>query len=504
MKNALRIIALLLVVSMSVVLLASCNNDASESSATSTTEAKGVFDNLEQKDYQNAEVNILVYGEWADTYKSTEVTPKEGEPQLLNDAITARNEMVENFLNVKIGEVATAAIGEMNTKISADVMSGLGEYDIVMPYFPDAATLALDNNFYELNNLPNFDINHECWDQNCVESLSINNTNYFVTGDMSLLSLACTHAIVFNKDMISTYGLESPYDLVNDGAWTIDKLEEMAQKVTADIDGISGTMSYKDRYGFLINSNFVTSMFLGAGMSLTSKDSEDIPYISITGNATTSAYTKFKRIFDLVNNENATGKIDHGTYLSSATASGGSVWDAATQSVANKLALFRAMSIIDIIDLGAEECNFGIIPVPKFDSKQEKYYSNVSTILATCVAIPTSVKDEEMSAHVAQAMCQASTATIKDAYVENILKSRKIQDNESEEMLDIIFGSRVYDLSIVFNWGGSGVGDANSIGNFMNNIAMNGTDTYTSKLQSIEPVIENALSDTLEKFNALD
>ncbi len=506
MKIATRVLALLMMLCLVVMCFAACKPDSGDESKTSkpTTDENVLFSDLPEKDFGGETVTILVLGEHAGTYKSTEITEKEGEPEVLNEAIKRRNELVEDTFGVVIEEAQTTATETMSILIERDVMGGTGDYDIVMPYIPDAARLSLESYFWELNELEHINLKNPCWDINGVESLSINNENYFATGDISLLSLACTHAIVFNKDMISTYNLESPYELVENGDWTIDKLREMASKVTADIDGQTG-MSYKDRYGFLINKNFVTSMFIGSGMTLTGKNDSDIPYVSVIDEKQT-AYSKFKKIFELVNDTKATGKIDYtsGGYYTSAITAKDSVWIAATESVANGLALFRAMSIIDIIDLGKEDCSFGIVPVPKFDKKQDRYYSNVSTILSSCLAIPTSAPNVEMSAIVAQAMCEASTDTTKEAYVEVILKGRKIQDFESEAMLDKIFSDRVYDLGIVYCWGGTGVDDPNSIGSFMNDIAMNGTETFSSTLETIGTKVQSDLASTLEDFYAIE
>lgn len=501
MKKATRIFAFLLVICFTVFGAAACeSNNPEESSKTDVSATKELFSTLPEKDYGGATVTFLVEGDLRGDYKSIEIMAQEGTPEVLNDNIKKRNEMVESRFNVVIEEARSSEEQPMITLIRNAVMSNSDDYDIVMPYIPDAATLALEDSFYLLNEMEYIDLENPCWDINATESLSINNKNYFITGDISLLSLACTHAIVFNKDIISSNAMENPYDLVNNGEWTVDKLHEMARKVTADIDGTSG-MSHNDRYGFLINSNFVTSMYVGSGRKITGKNIDDIPYISII-EETESAVPIFNKLFELVNDETATGQIDNtsSSYYSSGVADGSSIWDIATQSVANDLALFRAMSIIDIIDLGEYDCNFGILPIPKYDTTQEKYYSLVSTIAASCVAIPVSAPDSEMSAIISQAMCEASTDTTKEAYVEVILKLRKIQDNESEAMLDKIFADRVYDLGIVFNWGGDNAYSTNSIGNFMNTVAFSGTQTFVSTLETITPVVESALQETLDAF----
>ncbi len=507
MKKATRILAMLLMLCLAITMVSACNGDSGEDGskdAASNTSSAELFADLPDKDFGGETVTFLVPGDDYTTYKSMEIMAQEGAPEVLNDEIKKRNELVEDKFKVTIEEVRSGTAEPIINLVREDVLSSNGDYDIVMPYVPDAATLSLESAFFELNDLEYFNINADCWDQNAVEALSINNKNFFVTGDISLLTLACTHAIVFNKDMLKkNFGMEAieMYDIVENGEWTIDKLREMAVTVTADTDGKAG-MSHKDTYGFLINSNFVTSMFIGSGQRLTGKDDNDTPYISII-DETESAASVFTKIFELVNDKNATGQIDNLTssYYTSAVQEKDTVWIAATESVANDLALFRAMAIIDIIDLGEYDCNFGIIPVPKFDKNQDKYFSNVSTILSTCVAIPVSASNAEMSAVVAQAMCEASTDTTKDAYYNVILKLRKIQDNESEAMLDKIFADRVYDLGIVFHWGGTGVDDSNAVSAFMNSVAFSGSQTFASTLESISGLIESDLDETLDAFN---
>lgn len=512
MKKFLRMTALLLMLCLAAVSAVACvevsdvqggTSDSSNASSDNAGNANSdvstervLFENLPEKDYGGKTVTFLVPGDSFSTYKSCEIMDQESSPELLNEEVKKRNELVESRFNVVIEEVRTDSTQTMNQMITNAVTSNLPDYDIVMPYIPDAATLALNNSFYLLNDLEYIDLSNPCWDQNAVKSLSINNKNFFATGDISLLTLACTHAIVFNKDMISEFSLEDPYTLVNDGKWTIDKLKEMAKKVTADVDGQTG-MSYKDKYGFLINNNFVTSMYVGSGHSLTGKDAEDVPYLQIIDEQQT-AFPIFEKIFELVNDAQATGKIDDtaGTYYTTAVAGGGSCWTAATESVANKLALFRAMAIIDIVELGNYDCNFGILPVPKFDEAQDKHHSFVSTLYATSVAIPVSASDAEMSSIIVQAMCDASTDTTKNAYFEVILKLRKIQDNESEAMLDKIFDGRVYDLGVIYAWGGTD----NSIGTFMNKVAFSGNQTFTSSLETITPTVEADLLKTLNAF----
>jgi len=497
MKKASRLVVFAILLALISATMTSCKTtpgNESSSGTTSNTDKGKLFGNLPDANYDGEEITFLVEGDYMDIYRSEEIMANEVSASVISTAVANRNALVEDKFNVKIKEVRTTTAAEMTALIRNSQLSNSDDYDIVMPYIPQAATLSLEGCFYLLNDNTNLHLDEDYWDQGAIDGLSISNKNYFITGDLSILSLACTHAIVFNKDVVKDNNLENPYDLVTDGKWTIDKLKEMARKVTSDSDGITG-MSAADTYGYLINSNFVTSMFIGAGERLTNKDSNDLPSITVSS---TKGLDVFEKIFALVNDKQATGQIET---LKEITPSSKSVWRLATESVANKKVLFRAMAIVDMPELGEYECNFGILPVPKYDDTQDNYYSIVSTVYASSAAIPVTNPNFDQAAIILDAMTQASTDSVKYNYYQVMLKDRKIQDNESEKMLDLIFDNRVYDLGNVFGWGGASIYDSNSISNFMNTIAFSGSDTFVSTYESIKNTIQADLDKTIENFN---
>lgn len=480
----------------------SAAESAPAESEVSEEEKFVLFSNLPEVTFDGKTVKFLVEGDYMDTYKSVEVMPQPNSYETLNSAIQDRNDLVEERFDVKIEEFRTSSSTEMANTLTENATAGLSEYDIVMPYVPVAATAAQQGYFYDLRSLENIHWDMPYYDQGCVQGLSIGGKNYFLTGDMTLLASDVTHVLLFNKDVVVDYNLESPYDLVKSGKWTIDKLAEMAKKVTADIDGKS-EWTHEDRYGFLVNHNFISSMFIGSGLRFTDKDNNDEPIITVYSENATKVFNK---IFDLVNDPTACGQIDNNArgFGSTAVADGKTVWVAATEAIASKRCLFRAVSLNSILALGEYDCNFGVLPTPKFEEAQENYYCRVSTIYASCIAIPVNVEDVEKSSVIADAMMQASTDTVTEAYIEVIMKERKIQDDESEAMMDLIFDSRTYDFGTVFNWGGSGESDSNSITGFMNNIAWSGTNTFVSSWETIANGVEKAMNDTVEIFKNLD
>lgn len=461
-----------------------------------------LFSNLPEKDYSGKVIRVLVEGDYMTSYKSVELLPHEESYDALNTAITNRNNLVTERFGVTFEQDRTSSTPEMANTLRENAVSGISTYDFVMPYLPVAASIAQEGYLLDLAQMENIHLDQPYYDQGSVKGLSIGGKNYFVTGDLSLLTYDVTHVLLFNKDMIKDNNLENPYDLVTSGKWTLDKLREMAQKITGDTDGESG-MTHKDTYGFLVNNNFISSMFIGCGLRFSGKDQNDEPVLTIYSEQATTAYNK---IFDLVNDETACGQIDNLSkgFGSSAVADGLTVWEGATEAIASKRALFRAVSLNAILVLGEYDCNFGVLPAPKFDEAQDDYYVRVSTLYASSVAIPNNAADPEMSSIIIDALMQSSTDTVKEAYIEVVMKERKIQDDESEAMLDLIFDSRVYDYGTVYNWGGASEGDANSITGFMNNIAFSGTNTFVSRWQAIEPSVQAAMDDTIATYRAID
>ena len=89
-------------------------------------------------------------------------------------------------------------------------------------------------------------------------------------------------------------------------------------------------------------------------------------------------------------------------------------------------------------------------------------------------------------------MAYHSTTTLTPAYYDNALKTRYVRDEESGEMLDIIFATRVYDLGYIFNWGGAG--------NMITNMFSAKQTEYASNWQKIEKAVQKTMSKSLEQF----
>ena len=91
--------------------------------------------------------------------------------------------------------------------------------------------------------------------------------------------------------------------------------------------------------------------------------------------------------------------------------------------------------------------DFGILPYPKFD--EDDNYATATNGGSHLLVIPITVSDVERTGAITEALCAISSREVIPAFYEKSLKSKYARDEESEEMIDIIRASRVYDIGYV-------------------------------------------------------
>ncbi len=455
-----RYIALILALIFVLSLAVSCGNDekdessapadeskaenvsaADESSAEEVSEApKGPLDHLETQ-FLDRECIFLVENQNGGGYGSKEIVPNteiSSVAEAIAPHIQERNDLIFDKLGVTIDEIRTDNMANDLRNAALTVP----EFDIACPYLTTAGPLITEGIFYDLyefDDIINFDAPY--WDQNAAETLSVGNKLYVTTGDFSLGTLDVTHCMLFNKQVAADKGLESPYQLVKDGKWTMDKMLEMAKAVTAESDGEDG-ITYKDTIGLFINGNYSNSLFIGSGESFVKKDGNGVPQLVMYNENSANVVQK---IFDVFHDDAA---IYMEGYNAKAMADGftNCYW-ASRDRLANNGALFVTISLSDIFNLDTyDTSNIGFLVTPKFTEEQDTYHSYISIIYATGCVIPVGNEDPEFAALVLEALNASSTDIVKHNYYDRILKGQKTSDEDSDEMLNYIFDNRVYDL----------------------------------------------------------
>lgn len=143
------------------------------------------------------------------------------------------------------------------------------------------------------------------------------------------------------------------------------------------------------------------------------------------------------------------------------------------------------------------DADFGILPMPKYDTAQETYYHTVNSNTCSTIEIPvSSAVDTEFTGIIIEAMSAESTYTIREAYYEINLGTKITRDEESKVMLDIIFSTRIYDIGEIYNWGG--------VGDSVRGIMQKKSSDFTSMITKASPNVMKQLDKFIETFESLE
>jgi len=330
--------------------------------------------------------------------------------------------------------------------------------------------------FVDLLELENLDLTQDFWQYEKLLETTIGGRLYYTTGLITNAANAL-NICYFNKDIAQDYKLENLYDAVKDGKFTYDYYETESSKIAKDLDG-DGQMTALDQYG-VASQNGTTAglmMYYSSGEKLIKKDNDDIPYISV-GNE--RSHDVFNRIQELLSHK------EH-------------YFQGVTQEMKDMFygerSLFFLASMSNCEAMRIYEFNFGLLPLPKFDEKQEEYYCYLNAHNPSGTTIPVTANAEE-SAMILQALAYYSQEEVIPTFYDICLTNKYLRDNESSEMLDIIYGSWNSDIADIYKFG-------NLTGKIM--LAMTEGGGLSSTLDSIRATAEAEIQKMVEAYQSFE
>ncbi len=404
-----------------------------------TEEDTRIYPELPEANFNGHLFNVLHWdrSDWptracVDIYAETETG------DTINDAVYRRNLAVMEKYNFEIA-LQKEQPGDLTKLVKQNIQTGSDAYDLVIQRCIEGATIIQENYYLPLNEIPNIDLDQPWYDQNARQTLEIKGKLYIAASDLTIEDKNATAAIAFNKQMALDNNLEDMYQLVNEGKWTIEKMESMYKDVARDLDGNS-KMNEDDLYGFLGGKDVGMSLFLGSGAHFMGIDSDGyvIPTMLNDRNVQVAQY-----VYEICTNEDV---FYHHHNM-------GTDDTQYEQLFTNGHGLYFWMRLDNVLSMRASEVAFGILPIPKYDGAQETYLCNVSPWTTGLLAVPTTAKDPERTGIIIEALSAESKYVLQPAYYEIALKEKQARDEESKEMLDIIFNNRVFDIAEFYRIG---------------------------------------------------
>lgn len=393
---------------------------------TEETEAKP---DLPERDFEGYTYRILTTDGTIKYIHSTEVTG-----EVVNDAVYEANAQVGEEFNITYDTVSISSNSD-TTIIQAYIMAGDDAYDVGQLHDCASGAMALNGWFHNIHEMPYLDTTAEWWPQFTLDSLTLNGKMYYISNYTTYRALHETRVTFFNQDMAVDLGIESPYDMVKEGTWTIDNMAAISNEVYVDVNG-DGKQDKGDIMGFVF-TNAPYCWLESFGIEAYKKEAKDSPNMTLDLNHETT-YTLIDKLHNWMG----------GTGNNSVWVNFSGDRNEAMEMFAAGSGLFTFKCIGDQIPyLMDTEMNYGIVPFPKVDEHQESYVSACTDLL---LSIPITASDLERTGIITEAMSYAGYKHILPAYCEKALKNRYSTDEQSAEMLDMIFQNRIISFSYLF------------------------------------------------------
>ena len=444
-----RLLALLLVAVMAISVLAACGGGGGAGKDKDEEkidfEGKPELDpKIEAQDYDGYEFTFVCQPYMDSNAYSVNYMVSDGETQnVLLDAVYRRNELLKQKHNINFAQMQ---VTDLLTTVRTQVMGGTTEFDLIIGRCKDLATLAKENLLLDLSSVERFDMTKEYWDRNAAEQLKIGDKLYFTNCDLNVQEVA--FVVYFNKQMIEDdENLTSPYEYMDKNEWTLDNWANLVMAVSGDVNG-DGEMTEFDKYGTLYEYHNGRMFLYGTGVRATTNDEKGFPKVTLFDtDKTVPVYEKCKQVFSSVSSWSIDGMPNDETHGYN------DKFDYARSLFCQDLYLFHYEGTNIIHQFADMESEFGLVPFPKFDSTQENYYS-MYPINCAMVAIPNIDENLSRTANIVEDLNYYSNVLVKPAWYEQLLHRRYVRDDESEESLDIILEGRVYDVGMMYNFGG--------------------------------------------------
>ncbi len=424
-KLTTRFLCALLALSLTSCGGGSASTDTTTEASDTTTEA--AFDGDPRLAFPKENNGDATFTILTPDHNNYDVLAEAENGEVVNDTVYARNAAVEDYFGITLDVISTPGHWDQredfNGLVRGAVLAGDSTYDLVFGAVVISTIMAADGIYANLLSMPELNLDNPWWVSN-MQDLAVDGKLFTVVGDASLSMYKSFLATYFNGELINQFGLENPFDLVKSGKWTIEKMIEMSENVTADLNNDGKIKEADDRYAMLTQN--VPNRAWQDAFNINTYgigDSGEYELLPLKE----STVTVSELLFDYIHSD--------GYILNMETVD----FKDFTKPLAENRALFMQnyLYATESDYLRNMEYDYGIVPYPKADEAQEGYHTTIATA-TSFLFVPKTVKNRSLTAKVMEAMSCFSTDTVIPAYYETALKDKYSRDENTKEMLNLI------------------------------------------------------------------
>ncbi|MGI6742765.1 MAG: hypothetical protein ACOX4O_03780 [Eubacteriales bacterium] len=483
MKTKIRLLSALLLAALLIsFIITSCGADSGNSGETTAPDATAAAETTEAvteppyeflknpEDFGGRTFTVLKCknAEYIDLDDSV----KRGD--VIVEAINDRNSKTEELLNVKLSSVSVENDDELIKKLSEAVLANTGDYDAAFPFLEKIAKILPEHYLLDFRGVESIDLENPWWDNEVIDTFDFDSGKvYMINGEICYWDDLSTICLYFNKDLLINVGFELPYDKVREGKWTFDAFREIEKDGYLDLNG-DGKADENDRYGYVTNGSNAFNMVVGMGSFTTRKTGDgNIEFV-----LDEAYFSKFDLVISVLSNSPSTVIMERkfGYDLGNEIFGFGNTY-------------FAYNLIGSCLGYRALEFDIGVLPFPKYDEAQERYYGLVNTGYSPVYTLPVGC-DAEFSGAVLEAMGYFASLGLTEAAIDQSVLIKGVRDEDSFDMFKIIFASKVYDLVYTLNWGGYYGTTLGMVNSGKNNLASTYAKVKTAADKDLEKYIE--------------
>ncbi len=438
MKKIIAWLCLVVLLSATVLTAVSCRDEGGKrpSQTSDSVTENGLLSHIPESDFDGYKFKVLSRAGEAYT---REIFDDGSSAENINSAVFRRNSMIYDMYGVEIVLLTVDSPDDtvMSNEIRRSIQATDMAYDFILMHSLSGCELAAGGFLYDWNALPYLDYDREWWNSDIIEALSVGDSLYVASNDMTLHSMEYAWGMVYNTDLAAD--LELSYDvaeMVRNKEWTLENVSNITIPISHDLNG-DLAMTADDRYGFGYNWWGATiAMMYGANQPVTMRDSEGYPTLSFNTEKTISILEK---LFAL-------------TYTNDSCMSAHSVGQVYPAFEEDRI-LLSAIVIGELEGFRDMTSDFLILPIPMYDENQEKYLSLVDGH-ANIMCIPSYINNPQLHGVVLEALAALSHELVLPEYYDTTLMYKHARDDDSREMLGIIMDGRTYDFGYLYDLGG--------------------------------------------------
>ena len=447
------------------------------------------------------------------SWSAYEIYYEDEKPDVVDEELYKRNARLQDRFNVVITPLYVQGHGapEHVAGVRNSVMNGDDSFDISMVQIWLAGALVSDGWFYDLREwVPyvkdSLNSGADWWSPGINNAYTICGRQYIAVSDLNLTAVRATWCCVFNKQTVvdenitAKLGCDSMYDYVRAGKWTLENFYMLIKDRYEDNKASGSGVDVRDNgdtYGFVTNTpHYFELQATAAGVTLIRNDGELTPELT--------PFTSFEPIAeDIYNIVSSAGYF-------TPTGTGKTALDLFSEGTA----LFSMQSFGDLsMDvIHDSDVDFGVLPMPKADENQKQYWSGADDSM-TSIQIPTTWYDMARMDRVGtilEAMSAESHRVVIPAYYELVLKHKDTRDEESIEMIELIYRGRRFDLAQIHSEGnvqlyatGPNGGTGDGLFYIMRVLGKSPTET-ASWWESSRDLLEIRLDEIINDYNSIN